>query len=379
VQKNNSSEQQKILELLYSGKHANDLLAFELLQHVEDKSPFFLPFVATLFSYQNEEASKKYFDFIKPNLNENQQLFIKSVIREGRLDWDGWAHYLKTFNEGQLKELAYISFKRTGFGFIPFLILDNGEHPSRREVFEGMLKRFQSIKYLNFSGLYPNEIDEYMESQFESFPDLEFSYLVIDHLKETYFPKSLKKAKIKMITNRIPIVGEFPKELLEINSVNRLSININEQTILPSDWSGFKELESIDFGGANYVFKNINFVHQCPNLKQISVVRSHSFSHPDILLGNRVPFHTGAWFESIEGYFENKIDSKISYSIFFISSVLGKSDFSIEKQKEYLIKFSNQNLWAFTLEELQELSTLDFGFISEKIDACLSMKKFYPN
>ena len=374
-----NSRQQKILELLYSGNAANDLLAFEFIQHVEyDKDFFFLPFLAAILNPTGKEDVEKYLDYVTPKLSEDQLTFVNAVIQEGYCDWEGWQYYQKLFSNEQLLKLIYITIRRTGNGHYPFLILDNREHPDRRLVFESLKKTFKNTKFLSFAGLYPDEIDELVQFHLDYNPKREFNHLRIQNMKESYFPKSLLGINVERITYHIPIVDDFPNELLSMKGVKELGIIVGPNSKLPTDWSGLAELESLSFGGADYVFENIDFVKQCRNLKVVFIAGAHYLSSPDLLVGNRANFQTGAQFKSNDGYYLNGVDYKKRFNVYFASGVLGKSDFSLEKQKYYLKKLSNYDLPAFKLEELKELSTLDFGFLNNKIEAHLSMKKFYP-
>ena len=373
MNENIKQQKGKILELLYSGNAASDLLAFELIQHIEDNSSFVLPFMGVLFTPTSQRMSIQTLDLLQPFITREQLGYFKKRPN-GIKNFYLRESYLAYFTEKELAEIAYMTVRRKGFGIHAFLIFDDGSHPNRSIIFDILLKEKINYNHLIIKGLFPDEMERYIEFIFLRNPSLEFDSLSIEYLKKAHISKQLLKASFEAVEYTDTLIEYLPKELLKLKGVKRLLLKIKKTTKLPNDWEELKNLEELYFGKTSYVFTDFTFLDGLPKLEWLSVDNQY-FSHPDILLRKNLPKIHSGHFISSEGFEVNNEGQIVNKKrIFSLAQALGNSSLSLVKQKKFLRKLMNQKMSSLSKEELEELLTANIRRFEKKIKSLLYIK-----
>jgi len=147
---NNSFSQedrQKILELLYCGEPANDMLAFEIIRYSEDFSFFKFSLMGLLFSktmdygFFCEEVS----EYFKPILGFNQLQFLKnySIRLYDKTKGCNTYKFERLFTLSEISSILYFLVKRGDISPEAYLVYPNKEHPKREEVVDLLIDRIK--------------------------------------------------------------------------------------------------------------------------------------------------------------------------------------------------------------------------------------------
>ena len=359
---NYSQEQLKILDLFYSGEHANDLLVFEIVKQMEKDQFAILLLNSLILASKSLAFKKEVYKYIRSDFSEKYHLGIRLFTKKpfGHFAIKPLLNLLElAFSKLEILELFYRMTKRTGKGHDVFLIVDNKDHPKRAEVLQNFLK-IEKGSLLSIPGLFPEEIEESTIDFFEKNPKAERLQISLNSLKSTQIPAIIFSKKIDSLIYRDSFLTEksksFPDFIFQFEGLRKLTLNLHPEMSIPKDWSSLDALTILAFSKEGLVFQNIDFLNTLPNLKFVS----------NMTLGKPELFLQKAQFEISSSDIPERIRNKQriilpSEIISQIGNDLKKSELSEERQQYFFGKLLRQKLAKFSEEEREELSMVDFN------------------
>jgi hypothetical protein len=391
-----NSDYQKIIKLIYSGVDSNDIIAFEIIKQLENSNALFLPLISIYLSSVNQNNRKNIYDFLKSNFSVEQEIYFTEILDKpvvlprSRNILKFWINLKPIFQNKDIVELCYLFYKRLKKGIQAFLILDNGIHPNRREIFEAFLNSQKQSNHrikLEMSGLFPDEMKEYADLSFSIQASKPYYILILNNLKSSEIPSIILSKKI----NKLEIQRDyqetffsiFPSFIFNFKQIDNLTISINNQVIFPKNWSrinGLKELSLIGKKNEEIIFSNLDFLDSIPSLVFLTL-KNHQLSHPELLLQKKKPliFFPNPKFESLGNY---EINLKTDKIVSNIANALKRSNLSYEDQQYYfkrLLALNNvNNISSFPTEELLILEKISCSEISNSIEIALMFRGIVP-
>jgi len=123
--------EEKLLELFYSNEHANDLLSFEIIKHLEDEEFSISMLISLILATKSPAFKKDVYKYICENFPEKYHLGFRLVALKRYIP-SAIQHLVSllkpAFSKLEILEFFYRIIKRRGKGHDVFLIVDNGEH-----------------------------------------------------------------------------------------------------------------------------------------------------------------------------------------------------------------------------------------------------------
>lgn len=289
-----SETENKIVNLIYSGLPENDLLAWELVQHIEWTGQLFPSLLCVATTTRNELVWQNYSQLLLDNLP--QDVFNDfATARQDIATHPQLNFFTEYFDYLTVREAAYINFKRDEKTDTDFLLIDKFEkenksnHPKRKEVFEHYIRRKDSYyERYTFYGLCPvdvevlNEMPEaFLESKFGKVDGLAFIMLQTEILPDFFRDKYLEFIEVRN-TN----YTDFPNFVFQIEGIKRLFLNNVKLGTIPEDWSQLEYLHRLAFVSNDFVFDNFDFLDTLPNLKVLKI-EGNSVLSPSVLIGKK--------------------------------------------------------------------------------------------
>jgi len=414
---------EKILELLYSGEYENDLLAFEKIKQLEDSGAYKFPLMGLLTckNLLGTELRNQVYEYLESSFDEKQKDFIRntSSLRLNKLTEEYDKDFEQIFSIDEISNLLYFLVKREEIAPDAYLAFPNKGHSKRAEIMDlwhdsiYVKDGMRVFKALNFSVLYPDEMDRCLKSRvqyiqsilnkvslpdrklpaFDFSPSFEFrlDVMVSDELPLSILDiERVASVKIYEGFKGVKGISRLPKFLFLFKNVSTLNLQLSNKFELPTDWSrsyGFKKLilENVE----NCNISDLSFLTTIPKLKEVDIKDNGIvFSHPGIFLqarGIQINVNEGhrnhhvpmtLKFLSTEGY---SISSPLKRRWIKVAYALKMSNISHQNQIKYLKKVSafeepiETNL--FSIDELKELVRgkaiyLRKGYQSNLIKAC---------
>jgi len=354
-------EQQKILDLFYSNEHANDLLVFEILKQRKNDQFSILLLNSLILASKRLVFKEEIYKYIRANFSKKYHLGIRllNVKRYGHFAIKPLLSMLEpAFSKIEKLELFYRYTKRTGKGHDVFLIVDNREHPKRKEIFQDFLKN-ENGGSLNIPGLFPDEIEECATNFFEKLSKPDRLQISLNSLKSPEIPEIVFSKKYDALIYRNDFFNEkissFPNFIFQFKNLRKITLNLHPKINVPENWSQLGALKILAFSKDGPVFQNLNFLETIPNLKYAS---NMTLGKPELFLQQK---HIEISSSDIPEKIRNK--QRIILPSEIISQVgndLKKSELSEERQHYFFEKLLIQKLSKFSEEEIEELSTVDF-------------------
>jgi len=129
----------------------------------------------------------------------------------------------------------------------------------------------------------------------------------------------------------------LPLYLQKFKSIPNLTLNIENEKVIPKDWSQFGIFESIYFWcRGECVFTNFDFIETISGLRSVSI-QGGILNHPDMLL-HKSEIKITFWnieFLSVEGYpIEKKKYKKFGFGLAIIKIL----NFPLEQKRKLLTK-----------------------------------------
>lgn len=351
--------EKKILKLIYSGQRPNDALAFELLKNQPYSTRFAGALIAVALT-TDVELGKTILAYVKRDLSASatqklEDLLTKN-IRQAPL-----TYLQETMDRSLLVDVAYTDFKRNGASFSEFLILDDGSHPERENVFQAFLNNLtHPLHNLFIPGLTKEEIDELSAAIFAATPHPYFYRLTVKHAKTDHFPDQLFSRKFDTVYIETPQhQTTFPDYIFKLSQVNNLDLEINPKMNIPKDWSVLKQLKQLRLNGKGAILNDLSFLQSLPKLKSFFMAE-HFIGHPDLLIAKKqIPILSRPKFASLEGY-EDRENLYRTFllpleTVLSIGAALGRSKLEQAEKERYFKAITNVK----RLKLLPEFSTDD--------------------
>lgn len=357
-------EDQKILELFYSGLEANDRLAFEIIKNKKTSNfSFFEVLVCVVITTGSKEFAMEVLRYLEVQLSTKQFDFLKKCIESTYQHSVHLRSLINVFTREESTEITYVSCKRTGKDFEQFLIYGKGNDERRKSLFKAFLEKEKNVMPFfipSIPGLTEEEIEIFIKEVYEINQSSGIQRLRIENIKSERLPDLLftkKFAEVNVVNTFTK--DKFPKYIFHFKGLKKLSVYIDENTIIPDDWSAISELTELTFYGAGHVFENFNYVEHLPKLKKI-VMGGHRVKHPGVLIFKRaIPIKQYIQFIDTTGYsltstgeiFHLPQDKSLN-----IASALERSILPFEIAEHFFRKIISvnklKNLPEFSLNEL---------------------------
>lgn len=376
-----SEQEQKIAQLIYTGKVANDLLALELMKHLGISKNLF-PLALGVVIYSEENTVKKaYAALLSRQMSEgersNLEEFLRPVYFQQHLD------LIKRLYAPAIRaDIAYVFFERKKdlTSCFEFLRLSDKDHSERKKVFQylcamrtthhksGGFRR----RELSLTGLFFDEIQLFMDHIGNKLNSLERLFLT--DLKENKIPESLFKPSIKELRLQNFQLEEFPSAIFGFSEIEKLTLWSTNIEGLPTDWSAFGKLKKLHFYKNNYLFEDFDFTDSLPQLEQLYLGQNRIKNPYYFLRKKKIPILDKLNFASYEP--ENK-EEKAFYprikdtEFLSIASALGKSVLTKEEQKRYLEFLTSvktcQELPVIPLSEMLLLMNVNYSALRAEL------------
>lgn len=388
-------QKEKILELLYSGESANDLLAFEIIKQLEDKKAFYFPLVSLCMVTRDAIFQENIYEYLEPVLHQKHKEYVTLFQKKnknkrigrgiaallGNLYGKSNLTFLYSGNKKikdfflpeEVSELLFFFARRTGEGTIRYFDFndDKSNHPKRMEVLNLHLNKLKIGRdIIRIPCLYWKEIEYYLE-RIKSFflaKKLKHITLHLSNIKSESLPLNILSQfsiKLKIIVN-----GDFPSYLFNLNKLESLQLVLNDSTNnFPNDWNKSNGIKKLSIhSNQSFAFTNLDFVDTVPELESI-VLSGVFLNHPDLLLKNfKVKIKYGdIVFSSIEGY--ESID-QVYWRYGICLDLIKASNLSLNEKRELLIKILNQEE---DIPDIKRLSTNDLRRLLKSNDEKLKV------
>ena len=343
---NPTEEEQKVLELLYSGTMPNDLLAFEIIKNSAKIQPYLGALVCVAMMTEDQSLANNILTYLQPSLSQRQIELIKYCIQ--RIGYK--SILLGNNNPGFLLfdavHIYYANFRRTGSSIVDFLSLDDGTHPDRASVFKVWMKsQLERIRREVFiPGLLAEELEEYIRDVFPQIQNSRYLNLRlrVTGLKSECIPDVILTHPYRTVyINSHPSQQTFPNYIFKLIETESLALDLFPNWEIPKNWSAMKKLSEINFSGMGHVFNDFDFIDTLPKLRKLGIP-GHEIQSPNVLLRKKaVPLTSHPNFKDRAGYTigvaYNQPFVLPNKEMLSIAGALGKSILS-QAEKEYFFK-----------------------------------------
>ncbi|MFK7808741.1 MAG: BRCT domain-containing protein [Saprospiraceae bacterium] len=385
-----SEEDQKILKLIYSGTPPNDLLVLEIIKNRANRKIFVGALINICICTLNNDHAREIYSFLKPYLSSAQEELIIRIAkiesqtvrrvnkiaptghignqtgrktRKRRLG-KGLGSLLSSISSSEISnyrspyfqpiakvfpkeicfEIALTSYYRSGECYMELLAIDDGTHTERENIFQRFLTQYHSnANNIIIPGLQVKEMSTYLKPFTKTKnPRYLNRRIYIYDVKSNDVSELLFKVPCQtLIVDHQFTKPFFPEYIFRMTDVKNLQIHINENTILPKDWSNLTELRELTFRGEGYVFHDFDFINSLPKLTGL-YIHNHKIASPSVLLRKKkVPIESYIKFVSYEGYNSESKKDTIELpqnQMLSIATALAKSVLTFEEQEYYLKK-----------------------------------------
>jgi len=168
---------------------------------------------------------------------------------------------------------------------------------------------------------------------------------------------------------RDDVIGEhptgFPDFIFQFKYLTKLTLHLHPEIVVPNDWSALDALSILAFSKDGPVFQNIDFLDAMPSLKYLT---NMMLGKPELFLQKK---HIEMRMCDVPQKVRNK--QRINLPDTVISQLgndFKKSNLPLDRQAFYLTKFLTKKLSAFTEEEIEELTVVEFSH---------TIKRFYSS
>jgi len=351
-----TTQKEKILDLLYTGESANDLLVFELIKQMEDKKAYYLPLIYLMLDSFGSEFSENILKFLKPVISSRHRKCIEKIddLMETGLLHSVFLFFRRInpsfiskpvivdfFSNSELTELSYFHIKRTGDGMPYFFYFDEGHHSKRTEIFDLYLKEIHTRALILY----------YFSSK-----EIE---MVFDYVWTNFL------------------------------SFRSLDLFIKDENTLPKDWSKLNSVSEIKIvGKENCVFGNFDFLNTVSDLRA-AYISGVKLSQPDVLIRD---YNFRMKIDDVEftnpkfdhwgpfTFYEQVLleDRALDYGNFLF--VIKKSNLSFAKKKKLFYEkiiqpISRYRLNMFSMEELLSLEDTNHKLAKEIVQLEIKSRK----
>ncbi len=343
----NPSEQstidEKILALIYSGPGPNDNLVLEMLKNSSFNQRFIGPLMTIALTTESERLSNEVIEFLIPQTTDDQIRKIRESVK--RNNFKVHEYYFKThFDRSLVADIFYTDFRRSGNSYFEFLKVDDGTHPDRKRVFETFLEAFSNRNgYLTIPLLMPDELAVYLEAVFKNHPARPFQDLIIHspgttQLPDYFFTRSFRRVVLNAGQTQAP----FPEYIFKFKGVENLQMFIDANMEIPADWSSFDKLRELRINGKEKVFDDLSFIHSLPKLKSLFMSEHYIQSPYQLISKKQIPILSRPKFATHTGYEDRINDYKLFAlpleSVLSIGAALGKSKIEqVDKERYFRI------------------------------------------
>jgi len=397
MQEFNNTQQQKILELLYTGEPANDLLAFEIIKQLKVDNEFYLTMICLAMIIEDRTLISEILQYLSTSLTPQHKAYLILFDLEKPPHKKGFGHGLTTlfvrqlkeipflykegkkiedyFSKQEISELIFFNAKRTGKGSEAFFENNEDEclHPKRVEMLNLYLeKRKEGIFRVPY--LFTDEIEilfENIVSQSSEFQLLNMG-IQVNKLREDRLPSNVLDFLFKGISlgdsNLNFSLTHIPSFIFDFKKIRELFLCIKDSKVLNQNWkysTGIKFVNIIAQGDCE--ISNLDGFKTLYNLS-ILKINGAKVPNPDYLL--EMPHYSFVVkfselrFSSIKNY---NIHVDQSFSDFqFALKLIRNTNLSINEKRKYLEKVLNRKQ---SVSDINALSIEDMEALWEKADA----------
>jgi len=396
--------EQKILELLYTGEPANDLLAFEMIKHLEKDKMLLIALFCIQWSIKNRELIESINNFLDKDIclkkfSYRERYLIKSFIID-KLSRNEYLNLRGHLSNQAILDILFLLIKRgrgrkrirenDDLDLIKFfLIYDDGGHPKRKFVVDKLanfpLDGYRRSGSLPLYGLFYEELKEcFRNKQLELRGGRRIkgkktrlvqsakgvrslsrmmkivSNLNIVDLKTDSFPINIQKFQFKRIRLRSlkdEFISVLPEYLFLFKNFESLDLSIDNLNIFKK---AYKEKISVNElvlnCTRNVEITSFDFLDLFSNLKEVTI--NHGFiSHPRILLGLGKVKVRSSFSLRFNSEYEMMFNRKM---ISFIALFLNEMPLSTQEREYFFTKIlalrDLGNMSTFSDKEIERLA-----------------------